>query len=589
MNAPRLLRTLWHLRTGQLGARTLHEFGLRLQPVFASFTRRRYRPDRSARPHPLTLAPPEGEGLARALATGERWRAGKVLHLGLEADRTDWRASGMPRLFRYERHYHSELVALAALSVREPPWIADAIALLDSWALACPPGSPDAWEPYPVARRILSWAEASALAPQLAPLLAPQLLVHLRFLRRHLEWHLLGNHLLCDAAALLAGAASLEGAEAAALGKFGAVLLARELKRQLLPDGGYSERTAHYHALVLRDALLALSFARQRGWPLRLEHELSSMLGWLLIVRREGFDLPCLNDAVPQARLIAREALARGMELDLLPDTEQHQGQSARLRETGWTIVRDDRHELLFEHGPLGPEEQPGHGHSDALSYELIWDGVPLITDSGVTSYQLGPVRDFERSARAHATVTVDGQGPDELWAAFRAGARGEVLALPARELDCGGHRLRGSVRAGRAGWVHERALVYWPRRALVVLDRVSGALPGAEILSRLCLDPRWSYPGELQGPHPLSLQLLRGAVAGAVCGGLEPREGWVSEGFGKPVARTSLRLRADGRGQCAYALCAAGVNISLEGARLIARGPGFAAQVTLKPDGLPA
>jgi len=592
VNAPRLLRTLRHLRPGQLGSRALHEVSLRVRPVFAQLLRRRYAPDSSARPHPLTHTPPEGDGLAGALVTGERWRSGKVFHLGLEADRGDWAARDKPRLFRYELHYHLELVALASLSVREPAWVADASALVEEWSAACPPGAsaaPEAWEPYPVARRILSFAQAAALAPRLAPLLAPHLLAHLRFLRRHLEWHLLGNHLLCDAAALVAGAAALEGPEAAALGEYGGALLSRELKRQLLPDGGYSERTAHYHALVLRDCLLAVSFARQRKWPLRLEHELSAMLGWLLTVRRAGAALPCLNDAVPQALLFAREALTLGMELDLLPDTTQLEGQSARLLETGWTLVRDDRHELLFEHGPLGPEEQPGHGHSDALSYELIWEGVPLVTDSGVTSYEPGPVRDFERSARAHATVTVDGEGPDELWASFRAGARGEVLALPGRELKFRGQRLRGSVRSGLAGWVHERALVYWPRHALIVLDRVTGAQAGAEIVSRLCLDPRWTFDGDLHGPLPVRLQLLRGELSGFICGGLEPREGWVSKGFGEPVARTSVRLRADASGQCAYALCAEGVTVSLEATRLTALGPSFSAEVALKPDGLPA
>lgn len=586
----RTLRTLRHLRPGQLGARALHELGLRAQPVLLPWTRRRYAADERARPFPLTLAPPEGKGLERARETAERWRAGTIKHLALEASRDDFAASGFPRLFRYERHYHTELVALASLAAREPqgPWAAEAAALVTAWARACPPGAPDAWEPYPVARRIFSWAEASALAPVLAPVLAPHLAAHLRFLRGHLERHLLGNHLLCDAAALVAGAAALEGEEAEGLGALGANLLARELHRQILPDGGYAERTAHYHALVLRDSLLALSFSRQRGWPLRIEREVCAQLTWLLAVRRDRFRLPCLNDAVPQARFIAREALGLGMGLDLLPNTEAGVP-FALLPETGWSIVRDDRHELLFEHGPLGPDEQPGHGHSDALSYELIWDGVPVATDSGVTTYEVGSVREFERSARAHSTVTVDGEGPDELWSAFRAGARGDVLGLPSRELEHGGRRLRASVRCGLRAWTHERALLYWPGAALIVLDRVRGARPGAEILSRLCLDPRWSFEGALRGPLPLALQLLRGELAGAASGADRPREGWVSEGFGRALARTSLRLRADASGDCAYALCAAGFTVSLEGARLVLRGSRFTAEVALKPDGLPA
>src|SRR5207248_1629636 len=118
------------------------------------------------------------------------------------------------------------------------------------------------------------------------------------------------------------------------------------------------------------------------------------------------------------------------------------------LPETGWSIVRDGPHELLFEHGPIGPDEQPGHGHSDALSYELFWDDHPVVTDTGVTTYDIGTQRDFERSGRAHATVTVDGDGPDELWAAFRVGARGRVSGGRTATSEQGIRVFRGTMTA---------------------------------------------------------------------------------------------------------------------------------------------
>src|SRR5207253_636147 len=133
----------------------------------------------------------------------------------------------------------------------------------------------------------------------------------------------------------------------------------------------------------------------------------------------------------------------------------------AWLPDTGWTIIREARHELLFEHGPLGPDEQPGHGHSDALSFELFWDGAPIVLDTGASTYEPGPQRTYERSCLSHATVSVDGEGPDELWSAFRAGGRARVASEAPRS-EQGTHLLRGWLRAHQ-GWMHERVLAFRP------------------------------------------------------------------------------------------------------------------------------
>ena len=223
------------------------------------------------------------------------------------------------------------------------------------------------------------------------------------------------------------------------------------------------------------------------------------------------------------------------------------------LPDTGWTQVREGRHELLFEHGPLGPDEQPGHGHSDALSFELIWDGAQVIKDSGASEYQ-GPVRAYERSARAHATATVDGEGPDELWKDFRAGGRAQVTGSAPRGADKI-RLLRASLRAWQ-GWTHERRIAFRPGRALVVQDEVR-ARKGALVESRLTLAPGFSFAGgRLLGPRPLELRVLRGEVSAV-------EEGSCASGFGQRVPRQVLVLRADA-GQVAYALCAPGVEAAL-------------------------
>lgn len=73
------------------------------------------------------------------------------------------------------------------------------------------------------------------------------------------------------------------------------------------------------------------------------------------------------------------------------------------------------------------------HAHADTLSC-LAWvDGVPLLVDTGTSTYTPGPVRDYERSTAAHNTVAVDGADSTEVWGAFRAARRARITDLAAR------------------------------------------------------------------------------------------------------------------------------------------------------------
>jgi hypothetical protein len=533
----RWLRTLRHATPAQLGARALHEARLRAYPVAGPLLERLYAKDPAAR---------------LAIAAVPALQQGPTELPAVQPE-------PLTRLQRYERQYQSELIGLSRLGQ-----VDEARDHVERWAAANPIGVGEAWEPYPVARRVLSWSVALAVAPGLAEPMAPLLAPQVRFVAHHLEWHLLGNHLLCDAAALTAGAAVLDFEGSAELFARGAALLQQELRKQVLPDGGYAERTAQYHALVLRDALWALSLARARGRALPIEPELQRLAHWLVQVRR-GRELPCLNDSTPAAAALCDEALALCAALGV-PAGARAEG-DLELPDTGWSFVREGDHELLFDHGPLGPDEQPGHGHSDALAYELVWAGVPVVTDTGVSSYEPSATRDFERSAKAHATVTVDGQGPDELWAAFRAGARGVVSAEPRWERS-GARVLRGRVDAP-AGWDHQRTLVFWPGRALVVIDRVDGEPDGAQVISRVPFDPAWAVgPASAthQGGLTLYLDVLRGEALDAA------RDGWVCHGFGARTPRAVWTVRAELDGVAAYSIAAAGVQVELGEERLVLR-----------------
>ncbi len=557
-------RTVVHLRPSQVARRAAHIARLQAYNRFALLGGLSVRPDGAARAAALPAFEIEGIDARPA----ELWRQGLVEYHGIPAPKADWKANGQSKLWRYERQYHSELPALAAANVEE------ARALVEDWLAKNPPCRGDAWEPYPVARRLLNWSLAGVIAPEILAYLASWMAAQVRFLDAHIERHLLGNHLLCDLCAVVAAAACIETVDSEAVGTRAARLLERELARQVLPDGGYAERTVQYHLLVVHDALLALALSRARGRALGIGPILARMLRWMEWVRRPDGSYPWLNDASPDGlpSLPMIRALARSAEVVPAPGLPPA---TIELPDTGWTILREGRHELLFEHGIIGPAHQPGHGHADALSFELIWDGAPVVVDTGVTTYAAGDARTFERSAAAHATVSVDGQGADETWASFRVGGRGRPVYLGKSSPWPGAWLLRARVES-YLGFVHHRALLFWPGRTLVIADQVSRVSAGAAIVAALPLAPEWDAAptAESCAIHSkgtrLELSVLRGRLVGAERGDYPGRPGWVGRGFGRGEGRVTLALAPGDDGRILYAIVAPEVSVSVKDGELI-------------------
>ena len=92
--------------------------------------------------------------------------------------------------------------------------------------------------------------------------------------------------------------------------------------------------------------------------------------------------------------------------------------------DTGYGVIRsaDSRSALIFDCGPLGPDYQPGHGHCDVLSYELSLHGQRVVVDTGVSTYEPGPERSYERSTAAHNTLRIDGEEQAEIVGEFPRG-----------------------------------------------------------------------------------------------------------------------------------------------------------------------
>ncbi len=330
----------------------------------------------------------------------------------------DWAQVSAPRLWRFHLHYWDWAWTLTGEPGRSAAQDLFAV-LWRSWQESVTVGRGDAWLPYPSALR--AWSFCGLYRPLVAdskiegPFLA-SLATHVGFLRRNLEVDVGGNHLIKDLKAL-AGLAVFFADER--LLDWALDRLVRQLAVQVLDDGGHYERAPAYHCQVLADLIdiSGLLRATERQPGPELLTAIQRMRYWLGCVLSPDGQVPLLNDGYPVSAglLAALRAEPSGTEpLQVMPDSGL-----VRAAVGGW--------HLLADVGAPCPDELPAHAHADTLSCLLHVDGVPLLVDTGTSTYALGPTRGHERSTAAHNTVEVDGANSTEVWGAFRAGRRARV------------------------------------------------------------------------------------------------------------------------------------------------------------------
>jgi uncharacterized heparinase superfamily protein len=418
-----LARTAGHLRPAQVAHR------LRLRALRVALARR---PEWFARRWTRPAGGAAGAGwpagfvaLDRAVAGGcpspEANLAGRFRFLGEERDLghpIDWDAPGAGQLWRYHLHYLEWAWSLLAVEDRSSAkeWFAT---LFRSWADGTTYGRWDAWSPYVVAVR--TWVLCDLHAPLVAggplePDYVRAIAAHGGYVAANLELDVGGNHLVKNLKALVGAGVFLGDDE---LVTMGCRHLARQLRVQVLPDGGHFERSPAYHAQVLGDLvdIAGLLQAAGRPVPAGLGDAVTAMRRWLGAMVLPDGDVPLLNDAwrLGPARLAALGPLpADGARVTVLEPS-------------GYVVARVPPFTLVADVGPPCPDELPAHAQADTLTFELCVGDRRVVVDPGTSTYE-GARRAWERSTPAHSTVTVDGRDSTEVWGRFRAARRARAV-----------------------------------------------------------------------------------------------------------------------------------------------------------------
>ncbi len=345
-----------------------------------------------------------------------------------------WHGSGREKLWRYNQHYFNDLNAQASADRYE--WH---IAILKDWIKKNPPSFGVGWEPYPTSLRIVNWIKWSLAENILPTECIRSLAIQVRFLTKRLEYHLLGNHLLANAKALIFAGLFFQGKEADDWLQKGVKILKSELAEQILEDGGHFELSPMYHAIILEDLLDLINASRL--WPksinssVVLEWEIvaAKMLRWLEMMIHPDGEISFFNDA---AFGIAAKPLdlffyAHTLGLDFQEEKDESPLTINVMKNSGYIKLKSlNDCTAILDVAHVGPDYIPGHAHADSLSFELSLYGRRVIVNGGTSVYELGAQRLRERQTAAHSTVEVNGISSSEVWSGFRVAQRAKPFGL---------------------------------------------------------------------------------------------------------------------------------------------------------------
>ncbi|UCU94176.1 heparinase II/III family protein [Hydrogenophaga taeniospiralis] len=302
------------------------------------------------------------------------------------------------------------------------------------------------WTPIAISLRILALVAASSIAERHSNFTDNRAKTTIRqhiaycasLLEKTAERYLGYNHYVFSTTALAVAAEALGLCSTKQKYASRAV---ETIKKHILPDGMWEERTPtyHIHMLLLANCLQELITDDLNQYETLTSCIERMQLALSAVVHTDG-EIAILNDSAINDSVLPKA-------VGWVPASEDLSGHL--LPEAGFAKLQCKTTSVIFDAGPLGPDDVIGHGHADFLSIEVCWLGTRLLVDPGVASITNCPKRILTRSAQSHNGPTYAGLEPAEFFGAWRVGWRGTASFEPPCILRKGDFvRISGATRA---------------------------------------------------------------------------------------------------------------------------------------------
>lgn len=273
------------------------------------------------------------------------------------------------------------------------------------------------WHPYSVSQRLLVLIAALSISNESDAIasLEKETWFHMAFLNDHVETDLGYNHLLKNYYAMIM-VYLYQGVVRRDLLKKYMWCLAGQIDE----SGMHRELCPMYHHMVASDLLILSRVLSENG----IESELQKEMDFILKRMESAAKVVTFSSGEPA--LFGDSWLNECKVLELFSDSLRGFGLESS---GGYHKLTSASHELILDAGDCGPDDNPGHAHDDYLSVELMSNGLKLINDYGVSTYQASEERNYCRSDSFHNGPRYKGLNGLEAWGAFRVGRRSKAFS----------------------------------------------------------------------------------------------------------------------------------------------------------------
>jgi len=296
----------------------------------------------------------------------------------------------------------------------------------------------DAWHPYTISLRIVNILVANELFSTCIKTdkdfyekINKSLYWQFLFLEKNKELHLLGNHYFENIKTLYI--ASVYFNDQHRQKKYAKKIIS-VIKEQVLPDGMHYELSFMYQNILVEGLLRVYQCCLDYKFKETLKQYISLMLDASNFIEQKNNRLPLFNDSGED---VAKSIVSLNASAESLFDYTYKNNVKA-LEYAGYYRLDSDGYSVVIDCGKVGADEQPGHAHCDALSFELFVNGKPLIVNSGTYQYQ-SKLRSYFRSTKAHNTLVINEHEQSECWAEHRVGRRIKNIRAEIRNNTCTG------------------------------------------------------------------------------------------------------------------------------------------------------
>ena len=381
-----------------------------------------------------------------------------------------WNNPKASHLWNFNLHYMEYLISLAAAyyNTKDAKYYEKFKDFLRSWMANNKDLTGDAWQAYTISLRIPNWFICFDLIgktfdddQEFRKEVLETICFQYRYLLKNQELHLLGNHYFENLKTIVI--CSLCFNDEKTYSKY-LRLLKKEIGEQILEDGLHFELSLMYHKIILEDLLRVAVCLRERK-PQEVElliPTIQKMVDALASLEIGMGKTPLFNDAgdgvaKDTGQLVDASKRLFGIE----PHYKDH------FLASGYHKLYRDNVAVMFDAGKLGPDYMAGHGHCDALSFELSINDKPIFVNSGTYQYQ-GELRNFFRSTEAHNTIMIGNQQQSECWGEHRVGRRIRNLSYEVTDNGvCGSYK-------NYLGSFHQRKMCFDYKGRLIIQDKVN-------------------------------------------------------------------------------------------------------------------